>query len=68
MVTFGGSAITDSLKARRAAKDARDQAIAEVLAASMDLVLAVRNRKLDQARGRFEQELRAFRAVVDKRR
>jgi hypothetical protein len=41
VVTFGGSAVADSLKARRAAKDARDQAIAEVLAASMDLVLAV---------------------------
>ena len=36
VVTFGGSAIADRLKARRAAKDARDQAIAEVLAASMD--------------------------------
>jgi len=41
VVTFGGSAFLDSLKTRRAARQARDQAIAELLAASLDLVLAV---------------------------
>ena len=41
IVTFGGNAVAGWLKDRRATRDARDQAIAEVLAAAMDLVLAV---------------------------
>lgn len=41
VVTFGGNALLDTVRARRAARESRDAAIAEVLAASMDLVLAV---------------------------
>jgi hypothetical protein len=41
VVTFGGNALLDVVRARRGARESRDAAIAEVLAASMDLVLAV---------------------------
>ena len=41
VVTFGGNALLDMARARRAGRESRDAAIAEVLAASMDLVLAV---------------------------
>lgn len=41
IVTFGGNALLDMVRARRAARDSRGAAIAEVLTASIDLVLAV---------------------------
>ena len=41
VVTFGGNALLDMARSRRAARESRDAAIAEVLAASMDLALAV---------------------------
>jgi hypothetical protein len=41
IVTFGGNALGAMWRARHAAREARDAAIAEVLAASVDLVLAV---------------------------
>jgi len=41
VVTFGGNALLERARARRAARESRNAAIAEVLAASIDLVLAV---------------------------
>jgi hypothetical protein len=41
VVTFGGNALLERARARRAARESRDAAIAEVLAASIDLVLSV---------------------------
>jgi hypothetical protein len=41
IVTFGGNALLDMVRARRAARESRGAAIAEVLTASIDLVLAV---------------------------
>ncbi len=41
VVTFGGNALLERARARRASGESRDAAIAEVLAASIDLVLAV---------------------------
>ena len=41
VVTFPGNALLERARARRAARESRAAAIAEVLAASIDLVLAV---------------------------